>query len=97
MCNRQIERKVLEEAFVRFPVPTLIATPILSSRTPPRWGVARRDQLCKVSDPSAHMVETQKLVRFHASTGIDFKVPGSFNIKKTIPLQDGITCLKLTF
>ena len=30
----------------------LIATPHLSSRTPPRWGVASLDQLCRVREPS---------------------------------------------
>ena len=29
----------------------LMATPHLSSSTPPRWGVASRDQLCRVSEP----------------------------------------------
>ena len=30
----------------------LMATPHLSSRTPPKWGVASRDQLCRVREPS---------------------------------------------
>jgi hypothetical protein len=84
----QVERIVLEEAFVRFPVPYLDsnADPLLENSA--QVGCGETGPVVQGQRTLCTQGQKQKLVRFHASLthklSVDFNVPGSFNIKTSL-------------